>query len=91
MTFKPAEWTTATNLVSWAMVIVFLVTLILSFWGAHFWARIICPIVGVLIIARAFLGYQDSTSLRILVGTRKEKGSACSLHRFDGTEVNVAS
>jgi Bacterial PH domain len=51
MTFKPAEWTTATNLTTWGAVVVFLVTLILSFWGAHLWARIICPIFGVLMIA----------------------------------------
>jgi hypothetical protein len=50
MSFKPAEWTTATNIGTWAAVVVFVVTLFLSFWGAHLWARLCCLIFGAMLI-----------------------------------------
>lgn len=52
MSFKPAEWTTATNVGTLVVAAAFVLTLFLSFWGgAQWWARIICPIIGVLMIA----------------------------------------
>lgn len=51
MNFKPAEWTVATSVVTSVMVVTFLVSLLLSFWGGQLWARILCPILFLALLA----------------------------------------
>jgi hypothetical protein len=50
MSFKPAAWTTAANIGTSVVVVAFVVTLFLSFWGGQLWVRLTCPILGAVLI-----------------------------------------
>lgn len=49
--FKPAGLSALTQAVTSIVVIAFFVTLFLSFWPGQLWARLACPILGVILIA----------------------------------------